>query len=317
MIISVTATNYLGEKMTFELAKPNGVYIKSIDGLGPAQANINTTELSSNDGSVFNSARLNQRNIVITFGLMFNPMIEDMRHTIYKYFPMKKPVRLDIVTDRRKCYTIGYVETNNPDIFNKEETQQVSIICPSPWLYGITDSSGTIDMYHVAKKFEFDRDAKSPIEQVNPNQSLGFFPTDGDNVEFGEINKNTATTFTYEGDDDTGVRFTLHFLGSVYSDFSINDDKTNEHMTIKSNFTGGGFNVGDTLYISTVKGNKYVRTLERYGSEFQNAIALLDRNSSWLTVKQGENSFSITSETSGVADYIQAEIDFDIIYMGV
>ena len=71
MIYSIVVTNYLGDRIKLELGKPDvsGFLIKSITGLGPAKANVNTTEVSTNDGSLFNSARLSQRNIVLTWCL--------------------------------------------------------------------------------------------------------------------------------------------------------------------------------------------------------------------------------------------------------
>ena len=67
MIYSLTVTNFLGDRIRLELGKPEntGFLIKSITGLGPVKANVNTTEVITNDGSMFNSARLSQRNIVI------------------------------------------------------------------------------------------------------------------------------------------------------------------------------------------------------------------------------------------------------------
>ena len=112
MIRAVTVTNYLGESKRFELAFPDesGFAVQSISGLGPSKADINTTEISTNDGSLYNSARVNSRNIVMSLKLMFNPQIEDTRHDSYKYFPIKKKVTLLIETDNRICETYGYVE---------------------------------------------------------------------------------------------------------------------------------------------------------------------------------------------------------------
>lgn len=109
MIRAVTVTNYLGESKTFELAFPesSGFVVQSISGLGPSKADINMTEISTNDGSLYNSARVNSRNIVMSLKLMFNPQIEDARHETYKYFPIKKRVRLLIETDNRICETYG------------------------------------------------------------------------------------------------------------------------------------------------------------------------------------------------------------------
>ena len=66
MIYSIVVTNYLGDRIKLELGKPDvsGFLIKSVTGLGPVKATVNTTEVVTNDGSMFNSARLSQRNIV-------------------------------------------------------------------------------------------------------------------------------------------------------------------------------------------------------------------------------------------------------------
>lgn len=60
---------------------------------------INSTENSTDDGSVFNSARLDARNIVLTMILYPTPTIEDTRQLSYKYFPIKKPLTLVFETD--------------------------------------------------------------------------------------------------------------------------------------------------------------------------------------------------------------------------
>lgn len=66
MIHSFAITNYLGDRIKLDLREPevSGFLIKSVTGLGPVKATVNTTEVVTNDGSMFNSARLSQRNIV-------------------------------------------------------------------------------------------------------------------------------------------------------------------------------------------------------------------------------------------------------------
>ena len=117
MIYSFTITNYLGDTIKLTLREPalSGFLIKSVTGLGPVKANINTTEVATNDGSKFNSARLTQRNIV--FQMVFvdtlkGESIEDIRQKSYKYFPTKKNVDIIIETDNRYVKTTGYVESN-------------------------------------------------------------------------------------------------------------------------------------------------------------------------------------------------------------
>ena len=73
MIRAVTFTNYLGDSIRLDLARPeeSGFIIKSVTRLGPGKANINTTEIATNDGSLFNSSRMPSRNIVISLAYMW------------------------------------------------------------------------------------------------------------------------------------------------------------------------------------------------------------------------------------------------------
>ena len=67
MIKSFTITNYLGESIELELTRPDlsGFIVKSVEGLGPAKASINTTITATRDGTIYNSSILDQRNITM------------------------------------------------------------------------------------------------------------------------------------------------------------------------------------------------------------------------------------------------------------
>lgn len=126
MIKSFTVTNYLGDSLKLDLRRPelSGFLVKSVSGLGPSKTNISTTESSTNDGALFNSARLAPRNIV--FELVFVESanledIEDVRQKVLQYFPAKKNIELLIETDNRTVKTTGYVESNEPNIFSSQE----------------------------------------------------------------------------------------------------------------------------------------------------------------------------------------------------
>ena len=95
MIKNVTVTNHLGESIKLNLRVPekSGFLIQKISGLGPSKANINSTESATIDGSIYNSARVTSRNIVIELAFMFSPTVEDVRQRSYKYFPIKKELR--------------------------------------------------------------------------------------------------------------------------------------------------------------------------------------------------------------------------------
>ena len=168
MIKKVIITNYLGESIEFELTNPykTGIYVSSITGLGPGKASINTTDIATDDGSIFNSARSEQRNIVMELGFMQVPgiteTIEDARQLTYKFFPKKKPLRFYILTDNRELEIYGYTESNEPDIFSKDEKTQISIICPDPLFYSAGEGGTHTTVFNgVDFLFEFAFDNES------------------------------------------------------------------------------------------------------------------------------------------------------------
>lgn len=177
MIKKVIVTNYLGESIEFELRAPEktGLYVQSITGLGPGKANINTTNLATDDGSIYNSARSEERNIVMTLGFLLVPgitdTIEDARQLTYKYFPKKKSINFYILTDRRELETTGYVESNEPDIFSQEETTAISIICPDPNFYSAGENGTNVTTFNgIDYEFEF------PFENNTVGEDVTFIP---------------------------------------------------------------------------------------------------------------------------------------------
>lgn len=173
-----------------------GIYIKSITGIGPESANINTTALAMEDGGVFNSARADNRNIVIDLGFYestkLHNSIEDSRQKTYKYFPKKKKITLQFITDNRESFITGYVESNTPDIFSDKESTQISIICPDPNFYSLKESQK--HMGGVQELFEF------PFENRLPEEGLtivGGIPTNKQKVVSNHLSVTGEVGVTY------------------------------------------------------------------------------------------------------------------------
>lgn len=163
MIKSIEIVNGFGEHLTIELGAPEktGLWVKSIKGIGPGKANINTTDLASSDGGIYNSARSEIRNITLTLGMVSyvdaagNKLsVEDVRRNLYRWFAKKRAIDFIVHTDRIDLITYGYVESNEPDIFNKQETTSISIICPDPNMY-IQNGSEGISFSSTDDIFEF------------------------------------------------------------------------------------------------------------------------------------------------------------------
>lgn len=295
MIHSITVTNPSGDTLKLELSRPEltGLAIEKIDGLGPAPATINTVDLGSSDGSVFSSARIPSRNIVLTLallGTLEDPSIESSRLLTYKFFPLKKKIELLIETDKRKVWTNGYVESNEPNIFSSREVTQISIVCPDPNFYAVGGEA--FGFYGIQPLFSF------PFENKSTTTNL---------IEMGYFQLDARSILNYIGDVDTGFVITMHSLGDV-KDITLYNTMTREFMAISTDqiarITGKTFSKGDDIIISTIRGDKYVRLLRN--GLYTNIISALDKNSHWLTLTSGDNFFSFeTAEGTG-----QLEVTF-------
>ena len=307
MIYSFAITNYLGDRVKLELGKPevSGFLIKSVTGLGPVKANVNTTEVVTNDGSMFNSARLSQRNIVFQLAFVdtvYGETIEDIRQKSYKYFPAKKSVEIVIETDNRYVKIKGYVESNEPDIFSSQEGTQISIICPDPYFYSAgEDGNNVTDFYTIDPMFEF------PFSNESLTDPL---------LIFGEIQIKTEGVITYYGDSEIGVVIYIHAIGPA-TNINIYNTETREVMMINTTklekLTGKGLVASDDIVINTTKGEKSI-TLIREGASY-NILNCLDKNTDWFTFSKGDNIFAFTAET-GVTN-LQFRIENQVIYEGV
>lgn len=304
MIKSATITNYFGESITLELSNPwkTGIAVKEISGIGPVKADINMTKFSSGDGSRYNSARVDTRNIVFKLILLGITSVEEARQLTYKYFPIKKPVTIVIETDNRIGKTVGIVESNEPDIFSKQEETQISIICENPYFISMRGGeTKLVTFYGIEPAFEF------PFSNESLEEPL---------IEFGIIKLRQEEIVTYDGDAETGFVIKMHALGEVRQ-ITIYNTGTRESMKIDTekirSITGQGIISGDDITISTVKGEKYI-TILREGVT-TNILNALDKNTDWFQLSKGDNRFAYICEYG--AENLEFKIEYKTLFEGV
>ncbi|MCK9326177.1 MAG: phage tail family protein [Bacteroidales bacterium] len=304
MIKSITVTNHLNESIKLELGFPerSGFLIQEISGLGPVKADINVSELSSVDGSIYNSARMSSRNIVFNLALLESPMIEDARQKSYKYFPVKKRIRLLIETTNRTAEIFGYVESNEPIIFSRQETTQISIVCPNPYFYSAGPKGKQITGFSGFEKvfsFPFSNEALSDKLLI-----------------IGNIIKNQIQTVLYDGDSEIGFNIEIHSVGTAEHVRIYNVD-TLENMKIDTDkliaLTGQPIIIGDSIFISTIKGDKSIQLLRE--GVYYNIINCLDRDVTWMFLRKGDNVFAFDAEEGGANLYFR--IINQVIYQGI
>lgn len=277
----------------------HGMIVKNIDGLNPAKANVNITDISTTDGGIYNSSRLDKRNIVITFLLAITDgctSIENARLNSYKYFPIKKLVDFEVETDNRIAHIEGYVESNEISIFSKEEEVKVSIVCPFPYFYS-SDGTATYSFSGLTSSFSF------PF--LNPvNEST---------LVFGVLSRIYESNFDYFGDSRVGVTITAYAIGEVTnpSFYLANTGQTINIDTSK--FPDGHMILGDTLIINTMSGQKsaYVRR----NNVNINVLNSLDRYTDWMLLEQGTNLFGYTADSG--ASNLMVTLRNEVLYEGV
>lgn len=276
--------------------------IQNITGLGPPKANVSMTDLATMDGSLFNSARVEKRNIVIHMLFAFAPTIEDSRQRTYKYFPIKKPLNILIETDNRIVETTGVVEVNEPDIFSQNESNEISLVCDDPYFYSAGENGHNVTIFFgVEPLFEF----------IFSNESL-----EEPMLEFGSIENETEKTIYYEGDAEVGITITIHAIGEA-GNITIYNTGTREMMKIDAgkieSLTGSGIVAGDDIVITTIRGNKTIGLLRN--GLYKNILNALDKNSDWFQLAKGENVFAYVAEYG--SENLEFRIENQVLYEGV
>lgn len=289
-----------------QLSEP-GLYVKSVEGLGPAEAQINTTDISSGDGSVFNSSRVGARNIVLTLGFVDDPAqgysVESARLATYRYFPVKQPVTFYVKTDNRYAAITGYVESNEPNIFTDESETQISLVCPSPYFVSV-DANATTSFSAISGGFEFAFSNEDLSEKL---------------LKFATLRILYEQSMVYSGDTATGFKIRIH-ASSPATNPMIVKTSTGASMSLDTSkfgdIVGDGVSnmvAGDDIVLDTRLGSK-TATLIRNAKTY-NIVNCLSKNVRWLQITQGANSFSYRADAGGSA--LGVIFEYNTLYVGV
>lgn len=245
-----------------ELTHNTGRYaVVGIDGLTRPPTNINTAIAGGIDGSFFNSARVEQRNLVIS--IILRGDIETNRQALYTIFPLKSKCTIYFSNKNRDVKIEGFVETLEADLFTMQERVQVSIICPRPYW----------------------QDMNEIIDSISTTVNLFQFPFSiSEPIPFAEIYNEPHAFLNNLGDSETGFTIVTTL------------EKNLSTLTFTNLTTGEFFKVdytmleGDTFILSTIQGGLNVR-IEREGSSI-NLLNYIGAGSSWIKLVTGLNDIT-------------------------
>lgn len=229
MIYSLTVTNSIGESLTFELSNPwaSGYAIKTIDGLGTPDMNVNTTPYGIGDGSVLGSIKAEYRLITIILYPLANPTVETMRHQLYRYFQIKKPVLLSFNTENRLVTIDGYVQKIEPNIFDNPESISIEVKCINPYFHKMMKDQ--TNFYGVVPQFEFPFSVEIDYDRAGDWEIVAPRPIE-------TISTLTCTIY------HDGV-----YISATKYDISISYDGKNWEKAV-CNFQPDTYNIADIVY---------------------------------------------------------------------
>lgn len=260
----LTVENDLGEQL--ELTHNRNFDVLEVSGLNPPNAAINTYAISGMDGTKFNSARVEQRNIIILLNVHYP--IEENRLTLYRFFRVKKWLKLYVKTNTRDVYIEGYVENFENSAFTDLQKPQISIICPHPFFLAAVQDN--VYFSESVPLFEF------PFS----------IPSSG--IEFSRRSQITNLLFN-AGEIDIGMTILLHASANGVKNPVFYNLTTQEYFGVDITMQSG-----DLITICTETGKKSV-TLLRSGT-VTNLLADRKTGSSWVQLISGMNRLSFDAE---------------------
>lgn len=260
-MFTLIAENKYGQQL--ELTNNEAYEITNIDGLDPPDSVINTTRNAYADGSVYNSAYIDNRTITITMSI--NGPAESNRIELYRYFKTKFPVRLYYQNDTRNVYIDGYVKSMPIAFFDKKQVVQIVVFCPKP-LFNGAESTAT-SFSNVVGLFEFP------------------FSIAAAGIEFSKLVVGEEKDIINRGDIETGIVVQIHATGQLVNP-TIYNVETSEYFILNVSMKKG-----DEIIINTKTTEKSVIMTSADGTQ-TNLIGALKEGSTWFRLAPGDNIFT-------------------------
>lgn len=287
---SFTLENERGNQLVFN--QLGGPYtIEEIQGLNPAPATINTSEVALLDGQQFNSSKVQMRTLSIAFAIEYDAA--ENRIAAFRVCRPKHKIRAYYVSETRDVYIDGYVQSVDVTYFAMKQVCTVTILCPLP--YWRVAQAVIDEMSSVTSLFHF------PFASTGTAVDTTTLMTDDDNhimtddesillgndvviqgvkeIVFGYIDMLSSIEIANNGEVETGLIIVLQAFGPITNP-KVYDYETGEFIGV--NFT---MQAGDTITIDTMAGEKSV-TLLRDGAT-TNIFNSLMKGVTWLQLPFG------------------------------
>lgn len=281
---SLTVQNERNEQL--KLTQTEDYTVKAIEGLSQPDAVLNYDYRPGHNGSVYNSGRVDNRQLIIT--LLINNEAAENRNVLYNFFRSSRPVRIFYKNSLYDVYVDGYVQNFTIDFFAQHEIAQIVVLCFDPFWHDIENDIITSGVAIPAFSFPF------------ANEQPGLI--------FSTFDEGTTVTINNKGAVSTGLIITMRSAGVV------------EIPRIESLTTGEALGVsvrlsaGDSLIVDTREDHRSITRITNGTAE--SVISSMTVGSEWITLIPGDNDLIFDVNAGDVAD-LSVFFETNARYMGV
>lgn len=272
---------YFVKTNTIDFSTDRNFCLYKIDGLCPPSATLNFSTIANVDGTVYNSGRINQRNLVLYVKIF--PDVETNRNILYKHFPIGQKVRIFYRNDIHNVYIDGYVESFECDLFTNNEVAQISIICNDPYFRSVEKSTTVISVVHDYFEFPFSIPVDDPIVISDRNYYVegvvnpGIIPT-GMTVEFEAIGYNVLNPW-------------------------LENKTTGQKMIVNAEI-----DTGEKIIVNTNKHNLSVTKVFTDGRK-ENILNSMGDGFQWVQLAAGENRIAVGSDQNSESLVVSVSVE--------
>lgn len=279
--------NALGEMLTLT-GREAAYQITSIRGLNPPGATVNISSIAGMDGGVFNSSKLETRNIVIT--LRINGDVEQNRINLYRFFKTKENCTFFFKNGSRDVSIDGYIDTFEVDLFQRGQTAQISIVCPQPYFHALDEIMQNSSNVSPLFTFPFTINAGSP-------------------VVISSLDDSALVIISNDSETGTGMNVEVNFVEACDL-FELKNTTSGEGMKFAYSFEDG-----DSLLIDTNSGHKSVRLIR--GGVISPLLSALQIGSAFFQLLPGDNIFEYLIDGAENPSAVNIIFRYRIAYRGV
>lgn len=281
---------YFVKTNTIDFSTDTNFCIYKIDGLCPPSAALNFSTIANVDGKVYNSGRINERNLVLYVKIY--PDVETNRNILYSHFPVGQKVRIFYRNDLHNVYIDGYVESFECDFFVNNEIAQISIICNDPYFRAMEKQSISISIVNNMFEFPFSIPVDNPIVISDRN----YYVT-------GKINPGLVAT---------GIIVEFEAIGDGVLHPWLTNSTT--HQTIRLSGRESVLNAGEKIIVNTNKHNLSITKISVDGTS-KNILNTMDAGFQWVQLAPGDNY--LTCGADAYPENMVVNISFEELLLGV